>query len=201
MRLEENASRERAMPAIVTGQRRAFQGVFVRRRPHVGVFRRPISRGRECASLSRMARPSRCLFVGAIAIAIANALAACGSSAKPVAQPASERLPDASVEHDAATLTDATSATKLLYVSESSAECEGEGKMRCLQVRDSESEPWRLHYGRIEGFRHEEGTRYTLRVEPRDVGLPKADAPSTRLRLVEIVSQEKVSRAGGTAHP
>lgn len=87
---------------------------------------------------------------------------------------------------------DAGQKGKRLFVREAYADCEGESRRKCLQVRESADEDWTFFYGRIEGFTYEEGNRYELLVESIDVPNPPSDAPRTRLRLVEIVSKEPV---------
>lgn len=86
----------------------------------------------------------------------------------------------------------AESVTKTLFVRETRADCEGEGPMKCLQVRESESEPWTLLYSRIEGFDYEESYAYELRVEVVPNPRAPADGSSRRYRLVEVVSKRKV---------
>ncbi len=83
-----------------------------------------------------------------------------------------------------------TKTTRRLFVADHWADCEGEGKRRCLRVRESPDEEWRLFYGRIEGFTYEDGHAYELEVEASD-GSGRADAPRTRYRLVTIVSKTK----------
>jgi hypothetical protein len=81
---------------------------------------------------------------------------------------------------------------KTLFVDAELIDCEGEGPMKCLRVREGGSEEWTLLYDGIEGFTHEPGTRYELKVEVSDVSDPPADASSKRLVLIEIVSQQPV---------
>src|SRR5688572_13487662 len=56
-------------------------------------------------------------------------------------------------------------AIKTLHVREVLADCEGEGPMKCMQVRESDTGEWNLFYGAIEGFTYEEGHAYVLRVK------------------------------------
>ncbi len=88
----------------------------------------------------------------------------------------------------------ANSGDKTMFVREQRIDCEGEGPMLCMQVRDARTDEWTLFYGRIEGFTYEDGYAYELRVNVEEVKAPKADASSKRLRLVEIVSKEKVAK-------
>jgi hypothetical protein len=89
--------------------------------------------------------------------------------------------------------TSASSGTKTLYVREAMVDCEGEGPMKCMQVRESEKDEWTLHYGAIKGFEFQEGYKYQLRVAPENVANPPQGASSKRLVLVEVVSKEKVT--------
>ncbi|MEJ7735605.1 MAG: DUF4377 domain-containing protein [Polyangiaceae bacterium] len=89
----------------------------------------------------------------------------------------------------------AASAGTTLFVAEALVDCQGEGPMKCMRVRAADDQPWSLHYDRIEGFTYEPGFVYELRVERRDVAKPAADAPSSRLRLLEVVSKRKVGAA------
>ncbi|MEO8184790.1 MAG: DUF4377 domain-containing protein [Deltaproteobacteria bacterium] len=79
-----------------------------------------------------------------------------------------------------------------LFVREQRVDCQGEEPRRCLQVRESESEPWRNLYAAIAGFDYEESNAYELRVEVVPVPHPPADAASVRYRLLEVVSKRKV---------
>jgi hypothetical protein len=65
--------------------------------------------------------------------------------------------------------------------------------MKCMQVRDSEQGGWRLFYGTIDGFSHEDSYTYELRVQPEVQGSPPMDAPAKRYRLIEVVSKKKVT--------
>jgi hypothetical protein len=87
----------------------------------------------------------------------------------------------------------ANTGDKTMFVREQRIDCEGEGPMLCMQVRDAGSDEWTLFYGRIEGFTYEEGYAYELRVKVEEVKRPKADASSKRFKLVEIVSKKKVA--------
>ena len=90
---------------------------------------------------------------------------------------------------------DPPAAGQPMFVHEEVVECQGEGPMTCLKVRESPDEEWTLFYDAIEGFEHEEGTRYELRVEVTDVENPPAGGSSKRYRLIEVVSQEKAEPA------
>jgi hypothetical protein len=81
---------------------------------------------------------------------------------------------------------------KTMFVDAVIVDCEGEGPMKCMRVRASESADWMLFYSSIEGFTHQEGELYELKVEVSPASNPPSDASSLRYRLIEIVSHKKV---------
>jgi len=103
------------------------------------------------------------------------------STDPPAAEAAAETKPEAAAPVEAT-----------LLVREQRVDCQGEGATRCLQVRQSESEPWRNLYAPIEGFDYEESNAYELRVAVTQTPHPPADAPSLRYRLIEVISKRKV---------
>ncbi len=76
-----------------------------------------------------------------------------------------------------------------LYVGPYLQECTGVGPWQCMQVRSDPSEPWGNFYSSIEGFTHESGYTYELRVLKEQVPNPNADASSVRYTLLEILSR------------
>jgi hypothetical protein len=89
----------------------------------------------------------------------------------------------------------ATPGGTTLFVAETLVDCQGEGPMKCMRIRTAADQPWSLHYDRIEGFTYEPSFAYELRVERREIPNPRADEPSFRYRLLEIVSKRKVEPA------
>ena len=79
---------------------------------------------------------------------------------------------------------------KVVYVAPEVRPCSA-GVMRttCLQVRESEDQPWTFHYFGYEGFQHQPGVAYRLRVRGAPVANPPADASSMRWTLIEILDQ------------
>ncbi|WP_066015279.1 META and DUF4377 domain-containing protein [Endozoicomonas atrinae] len=82
--------------------------------------------------------------------------------------------------------------TRFIYVAPEKTHCTGVGPMECLQIRESEDDPWTLFYGNIEGFEFKPGTAYRLRIKEFDVPNPPADASSKRWILDLVVEQEWV---------
>lgn len=137
---------------------------------------------------------------------LALALAAC-----PPAESAVDLAPDASAPDSpqpsatAPTLTadggasepppKAAAVGMTLFVAEALVDCQGVGPMKCMRVRATPEEPWRLHYSGIDGFDYQPGVVYELRVEKVDNPRPAADAPSFRYRLLEVVAKRKPDAA------
>jgi hypothetical protein len=125
-------------------------------------------------------------------------------AAAPVSEPAAED-PGAAPETTAPTAPaaearapEAASAEPVietLFVAEAQADCQGEVPQKCLQVRESESEPYRNLYSNIEGFEYEPSYVYELRVEATPIANAPADASSVRYRLLEVVSKRKAPTA------
>lgn len=74
--------------------------------------------------------------------------------------------------------------------------CTGEMEDLCLQVRRPDEEGWRTFYDTVEGFRHEEGVRYTIEVGRREIPDPAADASAWRYRLIRVLDREPGSAGG-----
>ena len=77
-----------------------------------------------------------------------------------------------------------------LEVARDSVPCVGEMTGMCLQVRTPEETEWRKFYDPIEGFRHEKGTAYILKVGRSDVKNPPADGSAFRYRLIRIIHED-----------
>ncbi|MBS2020176.1 MAG: DUF4377 domain-containing protein [Deltaproteobacteria bacterium] len=87
-----------------------------------------------------------------------------------------------------------TPGAKRLFVSEKVVDCEGEGPMKCMQTRASESEEWSLFYGSIEGFTHDPAFSYELEVEVLPNPNPPQGGSSLRYRLVRVVAKKPASK-------
>jgi len=124
-------------------------------------------------------------------------------SEPPGAEPGAEAATTAPAAHSpepgspeaGSTETGAQTVTKTLFVAEAQADCQGEAPQKCLQVRESESEPYRNLYSSIEGFDYEPSYLYELRVEATPVAHAPADASAVRYRLLEVVSKRKAAGA------
>ena len=69
--------------------------------------------------------------------------------------------------------------------------CVGEAVQQCLVVRLEGDTAWKNFFDPIEGFTHEPGVRYRIRVERTDVTRPPADGSAFRYRLVRVLERRK----------
>ena len=61
--------------------------------------------------------------------------------------------------------------------------------------RSAADQPWQYFYSEIEGFTHEPGFDYELRVREEKVANPPADGSSLRRTLVRVVSKRAAASA------
>lgn len=82
-----------------------------------------------------------------------------------------------------------------IEVASTRVSCQGEGLHECLQIREVDVDPaapFVPTFAPIEGFTHEQGYRYVLRVAQRTVANPPADGSSIAYRLLRVVSRVRV---------
>jgi hypothetical protein len=119
-----------------------------------------------------------------------------GAAETGAAEPAEAKPPAGSERGAAAAEPAASQAVSMtLFVASTLVDCQGEAPQKCLQVRESSSEPYRNLYAGIAGFQHEPGYEYELRVEATAVPGAPADAASVRYRLLEVVAKRKAPAA------
>jgi heat shock protein HslJ len=82
---------------------------------------------------------------------------------------------------------------QVLWINSSKVDCVGVGPMKCMQVKNTESEAWSNFYQGIKGFEFEPGYRYKLKVviTTLDKSSLPADTSSLSYELIEILSKEK----------
>lgn len=83
---------------------------------------------------------------------------------------------------------------RIVEVAAARAPCVGLVPTECLQVRTPPDTAWRLFHGSVEGFVHEAGYTYVLRVAERDVRNPPADGSSLAYRLLAVVSKASATQ-------
>lgn len=86
--------------------------------------------------------------------------------------------------------------TVTYYVNSAKVECEGAGKMQCLQIKKGETMPesdWSNFYGTIEGFDYQQGYTYKISVkeETLDPAKVPADASTIKYTLVEVLEKKQ----------
>jgi heat shock protein HslJ len=81
---------------------------------------------------------------------------------------------------------------KTLFVGPELVDCVGVAPQKCMQVREDPDAEWTMFYQQIDGFTHEPGHAYELRVSVETVPYPPADGSSLRYTLIEVVSREPV---------
>ena len=88
---------------------------------------------------------------------------------------------------------------KILFVHPHLVDCEGVVPQQCMQVREATQSPWEFFFDVIEGFEHEVGYAYILRVRVSNIPNPPADGSSLRYELLEVLDQTQIDdRLSGT---
>lgn len=80
---------------------------------------------------------------------------------------------------------------KTFIIGPETADCTGVAPMKCLQVKEKESDSWGNFYSNIEGFTYEPGFEYVLKVKTEKIQNPPMDASSIKYTLVKQVSKTK----------
>lgn len=80
---------------------------------------------------------------------------------------------------------------KTLIIASETKDCTAVAPMKCLQVKEKESESWSHFYSNIEGFTYESGFEYVLKVKTEKIENPPIDSSSVRYILVKEVSKTK----------
>lgn len=80
--------------------------------------------------------------------------------------------------------------TETIYVSGKTVKCTGATEQECLQIKFNKDENYALYYNAIEGFQHDQGTDYTLKVKRITVKNPPADGSSFKFSLIEIIDKQ-----------
>jgi hypothetical protein len=80
---------------------------------------------------------------------------------------------------------------KTFIIASQTADCTGVAPMKCLQVKEKESDSWGNFYSNIEGFTYEPGFEYILKVKTEKIENPPMDGSSIKYTLVQQVSKTK----------
>lgn len=82
---------------------------------------------------------------------------------------------------------------KEIFIHPHKVACTGVAPTTCMQYRYTNNEAWKLMYGSIKGFSHQEGTSYTLKIKEKKLKNVPADGSSIERVLVKIVASKSVS--------
>ena len=80
--------------------------------------------------------------------------------------------------------------TETMYVSGNTVACTGVTLQECLQIKFNEADDYTLFYNSIEGFNHEKGSDYLLKVKRTEIKNPPADASKYTYSLIEIINKQ-----------
>lgn len=80
---------------------------------------------------------------------------------------------------------------KTFIIASQTVDCTGVAPMKCLQIKEKESDSWGNFYSNIEGFTYEPGFEYVLKVKTEKLTNVPADASSIKYTLVKQVSKTK----------
>ncbi|KFE98003.1 hypothetical protein IX39_16490 [Chryseobacterium formosense] len=80
---------------------------------------------------------------------------------------------------------------KTMIIASETTDCTGVAPMKCLQVKEKESDSWGNFYSNIEGFTYEPGFEYVLKVKTEKIENPPMDGSSIKYTLVKQVSKTK----------
>ena len=85
----------------------------------------------------------------------------------------------------------ANSQTVIYYIGPNIVTCTGVAWTQCLQIKKNPDAPYTIFYNEIEGFTHEAGYEYKLKVELIKIENSAADASNIKYKLIEIMEKNK----------
>ncbi len=80
---------------------------------------------------------------------------------------------------------------KTFIVASQTVDCTGVAPMKCLQVKEKQSDSWGNFYSNIEGFTYEPGFEYVLKVKTEKIANTPADASSVKYTMIKQISKIK----------
>ncbi|WP_434778810.1 DUF4377 domain-containing protein [Neisseria sp. Ec49-e6-T10] len=89
-----------------------------------------------------------------------------------------------------ATETTNNTGEKIIEVGPKLIDCVGVAPMKCMQIKEQNSNEWTLLYNQINGFNYQPGYQYTLKVKVDKWENAPADASSEIWSLVKVLKQE-----------
>ncbi|MGF1554881.1 DUF4377 domain-containing protein [Paucihalobacter sp.] len=82
-----------------------------------------------------------------------------------------------------------------MYVSGKTINCPGVIEKECLQIKYSLEEDYINFYDDIEGFQHDKGTDYIIKIKRTEVNNPPADDSKYKYSLVEVLEKKPTPTA------
>lgn len=77
-----------------------------------------------------------------------------------------------------------------LEVNDKRVDCQGVGRMKCLQVKFNPKDNWEYFYSAINGFDYEEGYTYKIVVKRTRIENPPQDASTYQYDLIKIIEKK-----------
>jgi len=88
-------------------------------------------------------------------------------------------------------MSNSTADIKTFIVASQTVDCTVVAPMKCLQVKEKESDSWGNFYSNIEGFTYEPGFEYVLNVKTEKIENPPMDGSSIKYTLIKQVSKTR----------
>jgi heat shock protein HslJ len=79
-----------------------------------------------------------------------------------------------------------------LFIGAKTVDCSGDGKNKCMMVKNSPEKSWEYFNDKIEGFKHEQGFEYQLLIEIVDVPEGLEDGSTFKYVLKKIISKTAI---------
>jgi heat shock protein HslJ len=79
-----------------------------------------------------------------------------------------------------------------LFIGAKTVDCSGDGKSKCMMVKNSPEKNWEYFYDQIEGFKHEQGFEYQLLIEIVDVPEGLEDGTLFKYVLKRVISKTAI---------
>lgn len=91
----------------------------------------------------------------------------------------------------AATVQDCSRNTEVITVASEKADCMGVAPQKCLLIKRDGADSWEFWYSGIEGFDHQNGYEYVLKIRREEIANPAADQSSIKYVLVKEISRTR----------
>ncbi len=82
-------------------------------------------------------------------------------------------------------------SVKQVFVAESTVKCGLQNEKNCLQIRESESDPWRVLREEIKGFKYKKGYRYVIELQSSIEKNTMTGQTTASYTLNRVISQTK----------